>query len=92
MIAMIEVHDLTYSYPNTAASVIKSVNFDVAEGQIFGFLGPSGAGKSTTQKLLIRLLLGYGGKVTVFGRDLSDWASSSDASAMSNWSMRSSAR
>ncbi len=70
---MIQVHDLTYAYPKAADSALKSVNFEVGEGQIFGFLGPNGAGKSTTQKLLIRLLLGYGGQVSIFGRDLSEW-------------------
>jgi fluoroquinolone transport system ATP-binding protein len=40
-----------------------------------GFLGPSGAGKSTTQKILIGLLKGYQGQVTVFGQDLAGWKS-----------------
>ncbi|MFC1481285.1 ATP-binding cassette domain-containing protein [Candidatus Neomarinimicrobiota bacterium] len=70
---MIKVHDLTFAYPDADGHALKSVNFDVGEGQIFGFLGPSGAGKSTTQKLLIRLLLGYGGQISVFGRDLDEW-------------------
>jgi fluoroquinolone transport system ATP-binding protein len=36
-------------------------------------LGPSGAGKSTTQNVLIRLLDGYEGAVTVLGRDQRAW-------------------
>ena len=37
-----------------------------------GTIGPNGAGKSTTQKLLIGLLRGYRGAVSVLGRDLAD--------------------
>ena len=32
------------------------VSFDVAEGEIFGFLGANGAGKSTTIRMLCGLL------------------------------------
>jgi fluoroquinolone transport system ATP-binding protein len=42
----------------------------VPAGEIFGFLGPSGAGKSTTQRILVGLLRGYQGSVTVLGHDL----------------------
>jgi fluoroquinolone transport system ATP-binding protein len=51
------------------------MSFTVSEGEIFGFLGPSGAGKSTTQKLLIGLLSGNGGEVSVWGRPPSEWGS-----------------
>ena len=50
--------------------VLGDVTVSVRRGEIFGFLGPSGAGKSTTQKILIGLLKGYQGSVTVLGRDL----------------------
>jgi fluoroquinolone transport system ATP-binding protein len=46
------------------------VSFEVARGEIFGFLGPSGAGKSTTQKALTGLLRGFGGHVRVAGTDV----------------------
>ncbi|SKW45203.1 antibiotic-transport ATP-binding protein ABC transporter [Mycobacteroides abscessus subsp. massiliense] len=45
------------------------MDFTVGRGEVFGFLGPSGAGKSTTQKLLIGLLRGHGGEVSVWGKD-----------------------
>ncbi|MBT3321176.1 MAG: ABC transporter ATP-binding protein [Anaerolineae bacterium] len=72
---MITVDNLQYTYAGTAIPAIKNLNFTIEAGEIFGFLGPSGAGKSTTQKLLIRLLTGYGGKATVFGKDLNRWGS-----------------
>ena len=70
---MITVKNLQYTYPGTAVPAVQQLNFTVQAGEIFGFLGPSGAGKSTTQKILIGLLKGYQGEVTVFGQDLQQW-------------------
>jgi fluoroquinolone transport system ATP-binding protein len=70
---MIEVSDLSYSYTGAARPALSGLSFAVAPGEVFGFLGPSGAGKSTTQKILIKLLAGYSGCVTVLGRDLAAW-------------------
>jgi fluoroquinolone transport system ATP-binding protein len=70
---MIEVDDLRFSYAGGAAPALHGISFAVPPGTIFGLLGPSGAGKSTTQKILIRLLRGYSGRVRVFGRDLAGW-------------------
>ena len=65
---MIEVSNLTFSYSHLP--FMEQITFDVKEGEIFGFLGPSGAGKSTLQKILIGLLTGYSGKVSVAGFDV----------------------
>ena len=71
--AVIDVRDLTYTYPKAAAPAVAALGFEIPRGEIFGFLGPNGAGKSTTQKLLIGLLRDYQGQVSVFGRDLRQW-------------------
>ena len=68
---MIHVKNLIFSYPNTAGPVLKDISFEIAEGQIFGFLGPSGAGKSTTQKVLNGILKNYKGEVWVNGQNMS---------------------
>ena len=73
---MINVQNLTYSYPNQRDETIKNLNFTIAKGEIYGFLGPSGAGKSTTQKLLIHLLSGFSGNIQVLGRLLKNWDNS----------------
>ncbi|MDX9846383.1 MAG: ABC transporter ATP-binding protein [Tenuifilaceae bacterium] len=70
---MISVHNLSFTYPKSNVEAVKNISFDVQDGEIFGFLGPSGAGKSTTQKLLIKLLQGFQGDVTVLKRKLSSW-------------------
>lgn len=62
---MIEVKHLTFSYGKEP--FIEDMNFDVKQGEIFGFLGPSGAGKSTLEKIIIGLIPGYQGSVTVGG-------------------------
>ncbi len=69
----VSVRSLRFSYPSADKPAIQDVSFAVARDEIFGFLGPSGAGKSTTQNILIRLVDGYAGDVTVLGRDLRAW-------------------
>lgn len=62
---MINVQNLQFSYIKNP--FIQDIQFDVKDGEIFGFLGPSGAGKSTLQKILIGLLPCYRGNVFVNG-------------------------
>ena len=70
---MISVKNLTYTYPGAAKETLHGLNFEIAEGEIFGFLGPSGAGKSTTQNILIGLLKVYGGAVQVMEQEVNRW-------------------
>ena len=70
---MIQVDRLTFTYAGAEKPAIRDLTFAIAPGEIFGFLGPSGAGKSTTQRILIGLLRGFDGRVTVMGRDLASW-------------------
>jgi fluoroquinolone transport system ATP-binding protein len=65
---MISVQQLSFSYTNNP--FIENINFNVAKGEIFGFLGPSGAGKSTLQKILTGLITGYSGNATVNGVEI----------------------
>ncbi|MGD9901311.1 MAG: ABC transporter ATP-binding protein [Spirochaetales bacterium] len=67
-----KVENLRFKYPKGTEDVICGIDFEVNEGEIFGLLGPSGAGKSTTQKVLIKLLEGYEGKIEYFGKDLKE--------------------
>lgn len=67
---MIEVKNLTFSYDKDKQA-LHGLDFTVEDGEIFGFLGPNGSGKSTTQKILTGILKGHGGKVSLFGQDIS---------------------
>ena len=68
---MIEVKNLTFSYGKDKQA-LHGLNFNVEDGEIFGFLGPNGSGKSTTQKILTGILKGHGGEVSLFGKDLKE--------------------
>ena len=50
MAKAIEVSGLTKHYEGLAA--VEGINFEVEEGEIFGFLGPNGAGKTATIRML----------------------------------------
>lgn len=67
---MITVKDLSHSYNKDGKYAVKDVNFEVKEGEVFGFLGPSGAGKSTTQNILTGLLPLQEGEATVAGYNI----------------------
>jgi fluoroquinolone transport system ATP-binding protein len=70
---LFKVRGLKFKYPNSPHYAVDSVDFEIRQGEIFGFLGPSGAGKSTTQKLLIRLLKDYQGEILYRGKKLTEY-------------------
>lgn len=70
---MIKVENLSFAYPASSVKVLKELNFEIAEGEIFGFLGPSGAGKSTTQKVLYKILNKYEGNIFYKNKPLTEW-------------------
>ena len=47
--------------------ILKDINLEVNQGDIFGFLGPNGAGKTTSIRVTLGLLHPTSGKVTVLG-------------------------
>ena len=65
---MIEVQNLSKSYGPVQA--VRSISFQVSQGEVVGFLGPNGAGKSTTMKLMTGYLPPNGGTVLVDGLDI----------------------
>lgn len=62
------VKDLTKMFGKFTA--VDHINFEVKEGEIFGFLGANGAGKTTAIKMMSGLLLPTSGSATIAGYDL----------------------
>ena len=61
----IEVNNLTKKFGGFTA--VDNINFNVKQGEIFGFLGANGAGKSTTIRMLIGILEPTSGDALVSG-------------------------
>ena len=66
--AIIEVRELSRRFGTFTA--VDAVSFEVAPGEIFGYLGANGAGKSTTIRMLCGLLAPTGGQALVAGVDV----------------------
>ena len=67
---MIKVENLSKSYNEVEA--VKSINFELNDGEIVGFLGANGAGKSTTLKVMTGYLTPTSGHVYVNNLDISN--------------------
>ena len=61
----LRVAGLTKRYGTTTA--VSGLNFEVAQGEIFGLLGPNGAGKTTTIAMLATQRAPSSGDATLFG-------------------------
>jgi ABC-2 type transport system ATP-binding protein len=65
---VIIVENLTKRFGDFIA--VNNINFDVKQGEIFGFLGANGAGKTTAMRMLCGLSLPTSGKAQVVGFDV----------------------
>jgi len=70
---MFKVENLKFRYPKNQKDTINGISFEIAKGEIFGFLGPSGAGKSTTQMIMIKILENFGGAIYYNGKDITEF-------------------
>jgi len=68
----IEVDGLTRRFGTFTA--VDRISFDVAQGEVFGFLGANGAGKTTAIRMLIGLLAPSAGSARVAGYDVATQA------------------
>ncbi len=62
---LIEVRNVTKKYGNFYA--VRNISFEVADGEIVGFLGKNGAGKSTTMNMITGFIEPTSGSILVNG-------------------------
>lgn len=60
-----------FRYNPQGGEVIKDMSFEIEPGTIVGVVGRSGSGKSTISKLIQRLYIPEGGKISIDGMDIS---------------------
>ena len=65
---MIKVKDLKKRFEER--EILRGINLEIKEGEIFGLLGPSGAGKTTLIKILTGQLVFEEGDVKTLGKDV----------------------
>src|SRR3981189_539875 len=67
---MITIKNLSKRYGNKLA--VDDLTFDVAPGEVLGFLGANGAGKSTTMRMIAGFIAPAAGRVSVCGHDIEE--------------------
>lgn len=65
---MIKINNLSKKYQDKY--VVKNLNLEIKEGEVFSLLGPNGAGKTTTIKILTTLIPFDKGTITINGLDI----------------------
>ena len=65
---MIDVSNLKKSFDTVEA--LKSISFNIPQGECYGLLGPNGAGKTTTISVMSTMIKPDEGEVTIAGFDL----------------------
>lgn len=68
----VELDNVTFSYPSSAATALSGVSLAVEPGQVVALVGESGAGKSTVAKLVLRFYDPDRGSVRLDRYDLRD--------------------
>ena len=74
----LKVENLHVSYGSVKA--LKGININVEDGQIVALLGANGAGKTSTLKAVSGLTPAQEGKVTLYGKDITNMAAEKIAS------------
>lgn len=81
MTNMVEVRNLSFSYNGN--TVLKDISLDITKGDFIAFVGPNGSGKSTLIKLMIGELDSDSGKISLLGKDITEFRAWSKIGYMS---------
>ncbi len=66
----LDVHDLTFRFPDSDRDVLRHIGLEVDPGQVVAVVGATGSGKSTLTSLLTRLVDPQDGSVSIDGTDV----------------------
>lgn len=69
---MIDLENLTKTFPGAQAPAVDRLNLHVDRGEIVVFVGPSGCGKTTTLKMINRLVEPTSGTIRIEGKSVED--------------------
>jgi ATP-binding cassette subfamily B protein len=69
----IEFRNLSFTYDNSTAPVLRDINLKIPAGSSFAIVGPTGSGKTTLVRLIPRLLEAQRGMLLVDGRSVMDY-------------------
>src|SRR5256884_4625750 len=69
---MLEIRNATKTFSQKRGPAINSVSFNVANGEVVGFVGLNGAGKTTTIRIAVEVSLPTSGTVLIDGHDITN--------------------
>ena len=74
---VLQVQELTFTYPDAAQPSLRDISFDMKQGQILGIIGGTGSGKSSLVQVLLGLYPADKGSIDLYrdGRSLLIWRS-----------------
>jgi ATP-binding cassette, subfamily B, bacterial len=67
----VSVHNLCFAYPGSDdVTILDDINLTIKKGESIGIAGASGCGKTTFIHILLKLIHGYTGEVSLFDKGL----------------------
>ena len=67
---LIELRDISFTYPGAPRPVFQDFNFQLLPGEHIGLIGPNGCGKTTLLHLIMGLLRPQAGRMVILGDEV----------------------